>query len=201
MNKDSYILELRRHIKGLPKPEIEEAISYYEEYFYEAGVENEEKVIAELGCPKDVAMKILGDYTMKNIESDERPSKKWSKMIWLIVLGIFASPIALPIGIALFFVVLALIISIVAVVISFFAVAIAFLGSGIVTLFMGLPLIISELPSALFFSGVGLVSMAVGVLAFIGTYMLGKAIFKGISILTAKWFNRSVRGGREEQKL
>ena len=188
MNRNDFILELKKHLKGLSEAEIYEAISYYEEYFSEAGSENEDKVIADLGSPKDIAMKILGDCTMKNIESDERPAKKWSKMILLIVLGIFASPVALPLGIALIVVAVALIISVSAVIFSFFSTAVALVICGILTVFMGLSLIINELPTAMFFGGFGLISISTGILIFLGTYMLSKISFKGISILTAKWF-------------
>ena len=46
----------------LPKEEREEAIRYYDAYFEDAGAENEQAVIAELGSAGRVAAQILKDF-------------------------------------------------------------------------------------------------------------------------------------------
>ena len=61
MNKEQYLQELRKSLKVLPQEDRDEAIEFYEEYFDEAGIENEEKVIEELGEPKQLGKKILID--------------------------------------------------------------------------------------------------------------------------------------------
>ena len=68
MNKDIYLAELRRGLKILPQSDRDEAIEFYEEYFEEAGPENEAKVIEELGEPKVLAKKILVDVVDRKYE-------------------------------------------------------------------------------------------------------------------------------------
>lgn len=58
MNRQEYIGRLRHLLGDLPEEEREEAIQYYEDYFEDAGFENEEKVIRELGSPEKVALMI-----------------------------------------------------------------------------------------------------------------------------------------------
>ena len=48
MTKDQFLSELERKLKHLPADERADAVEFYREYFEEAGVENEQRVIAEL---------------------------------------------------------------------------------------------------------------------------------------------------------
>ena len=52
MNRKKFIDILKEELSKLPDEEIDAAIEYYEEYFDEAGAENEEEVLSELGSPK-----------------------------------------------------------------------------------------------------------------------------------------------------
>lgn len=55
MNKAEYMRELERLLQNIPENERVEALTYYEEYFNDAGEENEQQVISELGAPSRVA--------------------------------------------------------------------------------------------------------------------------------------------------
>ncbi|MBR5973642.1 MAG: DUF1700 domain-containing protein [Clostridiales bacterium] len=68
MNKETYLQELRKGLKILPQYDRDEAVEFYEEYFDEAGLENEAKVIEELGEPKILAKKILVDIVDRKYE-------------------------------------------------------------------------------------------------------------------------------------
>lgn len=61
MNKDTFLQRLRELLAGIPAMEAQEAIQYYEDYFADAGVENEAKVMEELGSPEKVAENIRKD--------------------------------------------------------------------------------------------------------------------------------------------
>lgn len=74
MNKDEYLKELRKNLKILKQSDRDEAIEFYEEYFDEAGVENEAKVIEELGEPKALAKKILVDVVDRQYAPEEESS-------------------------------------------------------------------------------------------------------------------------------
>ena len=62
MNRNEYMAALRRALSVLPEEERASALRYYEEYFDDAGPENEQRVIADLGAPETVAEQILADY-------------------------------------------------------------------------------------------------------------------------------------------
>lgn len=55
MSKAEFMRELERLLQNIPENERVEALNYYEEYFSDAGEENEQKVLAELESPEKVA--------------------------------------------------------------------------------------------------------------------------------------------------
>ena len=59
MKRTEYLAQLDKYLKKLPKNDYQEAMDYFVEYFDEAGPENEESVIAELGSPKEAAHDIM----------------------------------------------------------------------------------------------------------------------------------------------
>jgi len=62
MNKTEFLSCLAFRLSSLPFDERETAVKYYEEYFGDAGEENEQAIIAELGSPDAVADSIIKDY-------------------------------------------------------------------------------------------------------------------------------------------
>ena len=58
MNRTVFMDRLKELLSDITEAEREEAISYYEEYFNDAGEENEDSVIASLGSPESVAATI-----------------------------------------------------------------------------------------------------------------------------------------------
>lgn len=72
MNRKEYLERLEQLLIVLPYEEREEALQYYTDYFDDAGVENEEKVIRELGSPEEVAAKIRAGYAGEYAEYSEQ---------------------------------------------------------------------------------------------------------------------------------
>lgn len=62
MNRQEFMRELEHLLRGIPENERIDALAYYNDYFDEAGAENEYQVIQELGSPQQVAQTILADY-------------------------------------------------------------------------------------------------------------------------------------------
>lgn len=62
MKRDEFMAQLSRPLTDIPESEREEAIRYYNDYFDEAGPENEAKVIQELGNPGRVAASIKANF-------------------------------------------------------------------------------------------------------------------------------------------
>ena len=61
MNKVEFMVQLERLLQGIPQQEKVEAIQYYNDYFEDAGEENEQEVIEALGTPEKVAENIKRD--------------------------------------------------------------------------------------------------------------------------------------------
>ena len=74
MNRIEFMAELSRLLEGIPEEDRLDALNYYNDYFDDAGSENEQNVIEELESPEKVAMKIKaerGDIEVVNIKSTE----------------------------------------------------------------------------------------------------------------------------------
>ena len=55
MSRVEFMNQLKNLLWDIPEGEREEALNYYEDYFDDAGVDNEAQVIAALGSPEKVA--------------------------------------------------------------------------------------------------------------------------------------------------
>lgn len=58
MNREEFLRQLESLLMTIPENERLDAIAYYNDYFDEAGAENEQQVIEELGSPQKVAANI-----------------------------------------------------------------------------------------------------------------------------------------------
>ena len=68
MSRTEYMRELDALLQGISKEEREEAMQYYNDYFDDAGSENEEKVIEELGSPAKLAETIRAGINILRFE-------------------------------------------------------------------------------------------------------------------------------------
>ena len=125
MNRADYMAALRRALSVLPEEERANALRYYEEYFDDAGPENEAKAIEELGEPAKVAAQILADYRELTAVPHAQPIKekrRWRGIspLLLIVLVLLAIPIGLPLvfgaGATVLGVLLAIVVTVLAVI-------------------------------------------------------------------------------------
>lgn len=122
MNRAEYMRQLEVLLQGISPTEREEALQYYNDYFNDAGAENEQDVIAALGTPARVAENIKRDLSGSGYgeNSEERKAagrhdvveykgaqakeiKEEKKMstgmiVLIVVLAVLASPILLGIG-------------------------------------------------------------------------------------------------------
>lgn len=67
MTRMEFFEELNKLLEGISSEEKAEAIGFYENYFDDAGIENEEVILTELGSPQKVAESIK-----QSINSNER---------------------------------------------------------------------------------------------------------------------------------
>ncbi len=190
MNKQRYLEILRKKLNKLPAAEIDAAVEYYTEYFEEAGPENEQNVIANLGSPKTVASKILAEYAVKNMDNHPDSTKQGISAIWFILLAILASPIAFPLAIAAIAIVFAVVVSGAAIIFSFFSVIAALFIGGIASIVLGIGVLFSHVPTALLFIGTGMVIVGIGLLLFPPLLFLTKTIFRVIAHSLKKQFDK-----------
>ena len=73
MNRKVFMERLRECLADISAEEREDALTYYESYFEEAGVENEAQVIEELGSPEKVAENIKRDLLEEPQSSIQAP--------------------------------------------------------------------------------------------------------------------------------
>lgn len=71
MNRKEFLRKLQLELYKLPRHEIDDAIAYYNEYFEEAGPDQEQAVIKELGTPSKIATQIKADYAVRQLENME----------------------------------------------------------------------------------------------------------------------------------
>jgi uncharacterized membrane protein len=66
MTKQEFMYRLAQQLISLPPEERVCALTFYDEYFADAGEENVEQVIRELGSPEEVARTIKEDFAQRN---------------------------------------------------------------------------------------------------------------------------------------
>jgi len=167
VSKEVFLGQLRQKLTILSSEEREAAITYYEEYFNDAGIENEQSVMNELGSVDKIVNGILKENNYPVIDNGIKDSSnnKYSKeehiksdinygMIALIVvLTMILAPIVLPIFFGIFGIMVGLLFAGIGITIAGIAVSIG----GLVTLFLA-PL------NGLLVFGLGLVLFSTGVI-------------------------------------
>ena len=189
MTRNEFMFQLRTKLKRLPQSDAEDAIAYYQGYFDDAGPENEQEVIEELGSPSEVAGKIIREFAFKQLEN-QLDSKKGMGTIGWVVLAILASPIALPIGIAILAVFFSAIVAVLSVLFAIGFAGVVVAGSGILSAVIGITSIMTSPANTLYFVGAGMVALGVGAAILWLTVWVGRLAMVGISRLVAKWMKR-----------
>lgn len=156
MNKEKFMLDLEKKLKKIPKEEKENALDYYQEYFDEAGEENEEKILKELGSPSKIASEIMANFIVKEATTRKEEDLKHSiSTVWLVVLTILASPIALPIALTI----IALIFVAWITIISFWMTGLALLIIGVTYSILSIFVVFQDVSLASFILGCGLLGL------------------------------------------
>lgn len=192
MTKVEYLAKLDRYLRKLPKDDYQEAMDYFREYFDEAGPENEEAVIAELGTPKEAASDIISrllDEKIIDADATETP-KKWGTMVWIASLAVLATPVALPLALLIFGVLITILALGVALIATVLALAVAFIISGFYMLFDSWSyLSVSYSATALGF-GLGLLSLGLSLLAILAAGAVFRMAGRSIVHLAQKTVNK-----------
>jgi uncharacterized membrane protein len=211
VNRKEFLRKLQLELYKLPRHEIDDAIAYYNEYFEEAGPDQEQAVIKELGTPSKIATQIKADYAVRQLESMDsnrgnradgnsgnagnynnagnagntgKAPGKLSAAWWVvigIVGGIFAAPIAIPVAFALAAILVSLFIGIVALLIAGLVTAIVLIVLSIVAVILGLTLLATSGPLAVLVIGLGLMGISLMALFTVGIVALSNLFFQFIA--------------------
>lgn len=192
MTRTEYIAKLTKYLRKLPQQDYEEAIEYFMEYFEEAGPENEARVIAELGTPKEAAHEVISRLLEEKIVEDKSSLRNKTAILWIAILAVLASPVALPILLFFLAMIMTLLMIIFAVIVTALALTFALLISGIYTFFTSLSLLSVSLASTLFGGGLGLLMFGGALLLLLISFEICKLIVKLITLLI-KWLIKKGR--------
>ena len=192
MTKTEYIAKLTKYLRKLPQQDYEEAIEYFMEYFEEAGPENEARVIAELGTPKEAAHEVISRLLEEKIVEDKSSLRNKTTILWIAILAVLASPVALPILLFFLAMIMTLLMIIFAVIVTALALTFALLISGVYTFFRSFSLLSVSLASTLFGGGLGLLMFGGALLLLLISFEICKLIVKLITLLI-KWLIKKGR--------
>lgn len=192
MTRTEYIAKLTKYLRRLPQKDYEEALEYFMEYFEEAGPENEAQVIAELGTPKEAAHEVISRLLDEKIIEDESSLRNKTTILWIAILAVLASPVALPILLFFLAMIMTLLMIIFAVIVTALALTFALLISGVYTFFTSFSLLSVSLASTLFGGGLGLLMFGGALLLLLISFEICKLIVKLITLLI-KWLIKKGR--------
>ncbi|GEA94705.1 membrane protein [Weissella viridescens] len=196
---NDYFAEVRNYLNGVPNQDQEEMIQFYEEQAMDANWTVEE-MVQKYGTPKQFARSLRLEYTM-NLDdeqtsqaSDVTPQAKGknrSQMIWLIILGLLASPVLVFLALFLIPMILGILFTFVMMIFSIYAGVIGVLGAGLASIFAGFSLFSSSVPTAVFFGGLGL--LLTGLVVIFGPIIwnITKWMFE-MFIKFMKWLGRKL---------
>ena len=186
MTREEYLDILQNNLHGIPPQEAENIMEYYREYFDDAGVENAEKVMQELGAPEQLAKRAAADAAAENgfagaAGSGQNPgfgsdngqtAAKKKHTAAGITLAVITSPIWASLLLAAVCVLVAA---------GLFTV-----GTALVTVFL-------HIPTAVMLIGAGLVSVGLGLLTALLTYGCVIGIKKFVMWISNKeWRNAKI---------
>ena len=186
MSREEYMIKLKKYLHKLPRQDYEDAIEYFNEYFSDTDEAGQQKLMEELGTPKQAAADLMYNLLDRKIQDQgdgKNEGKKDKKGVALLaVLAILSTPVTVPLFIAMLAVLLATAICVICVIISDFITALSVLLIGGKLLLRGLVSFPYSLSGALMITGCGLLGIGCALLL----YILGICLCKWMGMLLVK---------------
>ena len=182
MSASDFLRRLDVQLRQLPPGERENALAYYRDYFADAGIENEQKVLEELGSPEKLGAEIVADYYYKNGAEAPMmyPKKKGMPLAVKIILGIILCPI-----------ILILLIAFAAVLFAIFIIPVSLMAGGVIYFLGGIAVMLINIPTGFMVLGEGLLAAGIGLLLCVPVKRLMVISWHGI----VRMFHRLTRKG------
>jgi len=179
MTRNEFFEQLHKALAGLPQSEVNRITEYYDEIFSGAldDGKSEEEICASLDSPEDIAGRVRAEIAFVRAEQEQSP--KSMSTVLIVLLGIFALPIGLPIAISVFAVVFSLLVVVFSVVVSLGAAVFALFAGGLVGIVYAITLIIQGSTAFGMASlGASFAFVGIGTLGGIGIYHLFRILFR-----------------------
>lgn len=196
MNRSEYMKRLGYRLRRLPKEDFDRAMEYFTEYFEEAGPENEQQAIEDLGVPEAAADQIVRDMAFENAREKNTSVKRGFSTVWIGILAIFAAPIGLPLAFAAAIVVLAFLITVVAIIFAIFVSAFSVALVSIPSVIAGVCLLFTSPANGIATIGVSLIGVGLGIIIIAGSIKLCKWFLN----LMTKLFGKMARRGKKHDE-
>lgn len=181
MNRQEFMKQLEELLADVPENEKKEALEYYENYFEDAGIEQEAAIIEELQSPQAVASSIKKDlfgenyqaysYFQQNGAQNQNQGAKKDNLgrnILIGVLLVITFPVWVGIAGGLFGILIGAVAAVFGIAVAFVAVVGALLISGSIMIGLGIIKSFAGLPAVgILVIGIGLLFLALGILGVI----------------------------------
>lgn len=176
MNREEYLSELYGRLRQrVPGAELDNIMKYYEEYFDEAGPDKEQDIMLDLGTPEDLARQILSGRGMGSApeyHNQQVMPRRWTggKIVALVLLS--------PLWISLVAVIVSLIVGLVG---GIGIGGVGVIAGGIFSAWCGFTALFAPgFTTTMFFGGLGLLMVALGLCMVAGAIALGRVLGKAM---------------------
>lgn len=226
MNRIVFMNQLESLLQNVSPTEREEALKYYNDYFDDAGPENEKEVIEALGNPARVAENIKRDLQENSVTrakaSDralveygkatnppsqfqpqpEKPAEKKTEMptwaiVLLVVLLVFASPVLLGVGTGVGGVVVGILASWFGIIFGFGVAALVLFVAAVFLVIVGIMCIPADALVGVGLIGCGLLCGGIGILFLMLTVAMGGIVTPAVCKGIAGLFRKKPAEGKE----
>lgn len=210
MNREEYMRRLEEALTDITPFEKEEAIQYYNDYFDDAGVENEEEVMNSLGTPEKLAETIKKEQTdaQESVdeilettvqEEDKKNKLSGGTIALIVVLSILASPFIVAAVVSVLGAVIGIIAGIFSAIAALGSIFLAFIGIVIVCMISAVAVGAISPLGALVFAGFGIMMIGISIFLLMAiVWLFGIAVpwvVKQIIKLWKKIFDK--KGGNQ----
>ena len=195
MNREEYMKCLTHRLRRLPKEDFDKAISYYTEYFEEAGPENEAQAIHDLGSPELAADQIIRNIAAENAKEPIKDVRHGFYAVWIGILAVFAAPIGIPLALTLGILALTFVFLILVLIFCVFVVTISVAVSAIPCIVIGVWMLFTSFADGMATIGIGLIGLGIGYWLIVASVALGN----GALHLMTRLFGRVAKGGNTKK--
>lgn len=206
MTKTEYLNQLQKYLKRLPKADYENAMEHFTEYFEEAGPEKEERVMQELGTPREAAADLLKNLLDRDLNPlveteggktflDGREKERHSAggTVLIACLAVMAAPIAAPLAFAAVVLLLAVVLVLLCCILAVFLFGVSGVAVGVKLLLRGIVALPYSISGAGMIIGTGMIGIGGSMLLFALTFILCAGTGKMIALLIQWIISKSAK--------